>query len=1271
MAALEEMATLALNIDTSKVSEGVNKLDDLSHAAQRAETATEKWSRDTEKAMKNMDGLGASIKSVTARVLGLATAYISLSKAMELTREGFAYNEQLENARLGIASVIAATTQLQDAQGKVLEGQEKFNAAQGMSVKMAKALDVASMQSPAGYTDLLTTFQRMLAPSAQLGLQWKDTLDITIRMSNVLSALGVDMKELGRETTAILTGKNLSLSKVAMRLGISKEELASWGKGEELMAKFTKRFEAFKYAGVAVESTMTAVRAYYEDVVQNISGEANTALWDKMKESMLTVADAFYEIDEKSGQFKIVDDIQPIVDLWNEVGEVVGGKVVDSVSFVMDKIKEFGSYLNSVGLSVFFDDLGRSAKIAAAAIIAITVAKKSMTASFTVGGKEVIGIKALQDEIQAKKVLALQEYQLAQAENQRVRSELLLFQATKRRQLAEAEAAGSDMQRRAILAQEKVLTDALSTSNTKLAASMGQVAVASKMTATSMVAMNMCGKAMLTLKAAASGLLAMFGGPWGVALTAAAVGIGYLATQEDRAEKAARLHAEAQEQYRNAIQGATDETGKLNKELDAVQKTMQEAAIKKQTEAFDNAAREMQNRLSDLVKSFKNANLLEYMDSWDASSMLKEKLNIPEEYLTRFQEITEAYRKSPKDVDVFTQSLRQLYDDMEKSGAGTKDTRDKIHELLELAGSPDGIATLISELQKMTGVLNAASTAAEGVKIALQALNGVSIKGLDEVIRDTAVDKYAAGLKGRKQAQARWLANLQTGKGGEKLSLNTIQQIMEQNDYSGIAESDRVGLQTALGNVGDTYGLNQSGKKGGGGGSSEKSMKTAQENVIKLKEEIARLNGEVTKASTDFDKKIRDIQKMGEEAKLSAPEIQALKVEYQKAFQVNTLKEYDKEIMKLRSDTIGLRQIEIADTIKEWEDRLRAAGIEGEEATQKINVLKESLEKEQNYKDLQTASQFLRDLTSMGMAYGESVEVQNQLLEYQAQLFSQSLPPSLQPYIAKWKELQELQNARDPWSGVKRGTMKFVAEQTDYAKQIEDIWTSALTSVGDRFADMCMKGEANFSDLTTSILEDLERMMIKALEAQAISGIMNMIGSAFGSLFSGGGAMSSVGSMTNKGTSAVLAGAGSVKMANGGVFSGGNLHDFSNSVVTSPTTFSYGTHAFAYGAGLMGEAGPEAIMPLTRGADGKLGVRSYNEGSGYPYQSVQPTNTVVNIYNYSGEEASQSAKTDNMGNQSIDVIIGNIAAQQAQKPGSNLNRALRNVTGVPQQITRR
>lgn len=56
--------------------------------------------------------------------------------------------------------------------------------------------------------------------------------------------------------------------------------------------------------------------------------------------------------------------------------------------------------------------------------------------------------------------------------------------------------------------------------------------------------------------------------------------------------------------------------------------------------------------------------------------------------------------------------------------------------------------------------------------------------------------------------------------------------------------------------------------------------------------------------------------------------------------------------------------------------------------------------------------------------------------------------------------------------------------------------------------------------------------------------------------------------------------------ANGAAFRGGRVTPFaSGGVVAAPTYFP-----MAGGAGLMGEAGPEAIMPLRRGSDGKLGV---------------------------------------------------------------------------------
>lgn len=63
--------------------------------------------------------------------------------------------------------------------------------------------------------------------------------------------------------------------------------------------------------------------------------------------------------------------------------------------------------------------------------------------------------------------------------------------------------------------------------------------------------------------------------------------------------------------------------------------------------------------------------------------------------------------------------------------------------------------------------------------------------------------------------------------------------------------------------------------------------------------------------------------------------------------------------------------------------------------------------------------------------------------------------------------------------------------------------------------------------------------------------------------------------------------------AKGGAFDGGVQAFAQGGVVGSPTLFK-----FAGGAGLMGEAGPEAIMPLRRGRDGKLGVAAAGGGGG-------------------------------------------------------------------------
>lgn len=77
---------------------------------------------------------------------------------------------------------------------------------------------------------------------------------------------------------------------------------------------------------------------------------------------------------------------------------------------------------------------------------------------------------------------------------------------------------------------------------------------------------------------------------------------------------------------------------------------------------------------------------------------------------------------------------------------------------------------------------------------------------------------------------------------------------------------------------------------------------------------------------------------------------------------------------------------------------------------------------------------------------------------------------------------------------------------------------------------------------------------------------------------------------------------GAVEFARGGVLAGGQVMPFAQGgVVAAPTSFPLGR-----GRGLMGERGAEAIMPLARGPDGRLGVRA---GPG----EARPVSVTVNI----------------------------------------------------------
>ncbi|ELR0534614.1 phage tail tape measure protein, partial [Escherichia coli] len=132
----------------------------------------------------------------------------------------------------------------------------------------------------------------------------------------------------------------------------------------------------------------------------------------------------------------------------------------------------------------------------------------------------------------------------------------------------------------------------------------------------------------------------------------------------------------------------------------------------------------------------------------------------------------------------------------------------------------------------------------------------------------------------------------------------------------------------------------------------------------------------------------------------------------------------------------------------------------------------------------------------------------------------------------------------------------FTADADNAAGTAEQMFTAAFNSAGNALATFCTTGKLNFKSFTASLLSDLAKIMAQMAMMRAISGI----GSA---IFGAGGGSTPSGAY-------VKAAAGVIPNAAGGVYQSADLSRYSGSVVNRPTFF-----AFAKGAGVMGEAGPE------------------------------------------------------------------------------------------------
>jgi len=196
----------------------------------------------------------------------------------------------------------------------------------------------------------------------------------------------------------------------------------------------------------------------------------------------------------------------------------------------------------------------------------------------------------------------------------------------------------------------------------------------------------------------------------------------------------------------------------------------------------------------------------------------------------------------------------------------------------------------------------------------------------------------------------------------------------------------------------------------------------------------------------------------------------------------------------------------------------------------------------------------------------------------------------------------DVENAQGDWTkGATAAWDNYLDSARNIAGQTKSLFGNAFSSMEDSIVNFAMTGKASFSDFAKSILADMARIATRQASSALLGSLVGAAASYLGGSAAGGGNGMAAGSAgaTSSNLGASSAGYSSTyfPQALGGAWSSGvqmfaDGGAFTNSIVSKPTAFGMANGK----TGVMGEAGEEAIMPLTRTSSGKLGVVAMGGG---------------------------------------------------------------------------
>jgi len=266
------------------------------------------------KAMDHVHDSAHKAHSMLFQMAQMAILMGTLLGSKKLFEWGMDYNKTLENSKLGLGGIITSMGEVSDAQGRVLQGQEKWNASQSLSVEAQRELQKIGMSTAATYGELVEVYQGILAPALSAKMTFAETLDITGLLTNSVKALGLPINQIKQEARDLIQGGiNSASSSLATALGITDSMVKKWREQGTVYKELKQRLDGFTYAAREFSGTWDGAWSNFQDVAQRALGEGSKPLFAFIRGEVIKLSNDMVNITRDAGGNILDIEVKPEV----------------------------------------------------------------------------------------------------------------------------------------------------------------------------------------------------------------------------------------------------------------------------------------------------------------------------------------------------------------------------------------------------------------------------------------------------------------------------------------------------------------------------------------------------------------------------------------------------------------------------------------------------------------------------------------------------------------------------------------------------------------------------------------------------------------------------------------------------------------------------------------------------------------------------------------------------------------------------------------------